>query len=84
MGLIVNLKDRYVITSNRKSGLGRYDVIFEPINVSDNAIIFVFKVQKPSEEKTLEETAAARLEKLMLEFPRLLANHPRPSIQWPD
>ncbi|MGN0343096.1 MAG: PD-(D/E)XK nuclease domain-containing protein, partial [Roseburia sp.] len=27
LGLIVDLQDRYVITSNRESGFGRYDVI---------------------------------------------------------
>ncbi len=64
LGLIVELKDRYVITSNRESGLGRYDVILEPLNISDDAIIFEFKVQEPSEEKTLEETAAAALKQI--------------------
>lgn len=30
LGLIVELSDRYVISSNRESGFGRYDVLLEP------------------------------------------------------
>lgn len=30
LGLMVELQDRYVITSNRESGYGRYDVMLEP------------------------------------------------------
>ncbi len=30
LGLTVDLADRYVITSNRESGFGRYDVVLEP------------------------------------------------------
>ncbi len=32
LGLIVELQVRYVITSNRESGFGRYDVVLEPRN----------------------------------------------------
>lgn len=31
LGLMVDLSDRYVITSNRESGFGRYDVMLEPV-----------------------------------------------------
>ncbi|MDE7297800.1 MAG: ATP-binding protein [Lachnospiraceae bacterium] len=34
LGLMVELSDRYVITSNRESGFGRYDVMLEPIRRS--------------------------------------------------
>lgn len=30
LGLLVDLNDRYVLTSNRESGFGRYDVMLEP------------------------------------------------------
>ena len=39
LGLTVELADRYVITSNRESGFGRYDVMMEPKNGTDNAAI---------------------------------------------
>lgn len=31
LGLIVDRRDDYIVTSNRESGLGRYDVVMEPI-----------------------------------------------------
>lgn len=59
LGLMVDLKDRYVITSNRESGFGRYDVLMEPRNSSDDAIILEFKVFDPDEEGTLADTVRA-------------------------
>lgn len=61
LGLTVDLADRYVITSNRESGYGRYDVVLEPRKEEDCAVIMEFKVQDPKEEQTLEETAAEAL-----------------------
>ena len=34
LGLMVELADRYTITSNRESGFGRYDVVLKPRNVT--------------------------------------------------
>lgn len=31
LGLIVDFSDRYVVTSNRESGFGRYDVTLESL-----------------------------------------------------
>lgn len=61
LGLIVDLADRYSITSNRESGFGRYDVLLEPYNKNDAAIILEFKVRDPEEEKTLLDCAEAAL-----------------------
>ena len=55
LGLMVDLKGRYVITSNRESGFGRYDIILEPLSEKDDAIIIEFKVRK-KRENSLEET----------------------------
>ena len=55
LGLMVDLKRRYVITSNRESGFGRYDIILEPLSEKDVAIIIEFKVRK-KRENSLEET----------------------------
>ncbi len=63
LGLAVELSERYIITSNRESGFGRYDVLMEPKNGTDNAVIMEFKV-KDSEEGTLKETAEAALEQI--------------------
>ena len=61
LGLMVDLSDRYVLTSNRESGLGRYDIMLEPKNKDDNAYIIEFKVRKSKKETTLEDTVAAAL-----------------------
>ncbi|MCI9595868.1 MAG: AAA family ATPase [Firmicutes bacterium] len=61
LGLMVELSGRYVLTSNRESGLGRYDVTLEPLDAGDDAMILEFKVFQPSKEKSLEETAQAAL-----------------------
>ncbi len=64
LGLMVDLADRYVITSNRESGFGRYDVLLEPCRAEDNGIILEFKVRDPEDEETLEETVEAALEQI--------------------
>ncbi len=61
LGLMVELSGRYVLTSNRESGFGRYDVMLEPLNQEDDAMILEFKVHDPDDEKDLEETAQAAL-----------------------
>ncbi len=59
LGLLVDLHDKYVVTSNRESGYGRYDVMLEPRYSKDAAVILEFKVHDPQEEQTLQETAEA-------------------------
>ena len=63
LGLMVDLADRYLITSNRESGFGRYDVMLEPRTAALaqgndaaanngfflDAIIIEFKVQDEGE-----------------------------------
>ena len=62
LGLIVDLQSRYVITSNRESGFGRYDVVLAAKNPQkDDTIIMEFKVHDPDEEDTLEDTVASAL-----------------------
>lgn len=61
LGLLVDLTDRYIITSNRESGFGRYDVMIEPKDKEKEAIILEFKVFNPKKEATLEDTVNAAL-----------------------
>lgn len=63
LGLMVELTGRYSITSNRESGFGRYDVILEPKNKADDAMILEFKVQD-SDEISLQDTVEAALEQI--------------------
>ena len=62
LGLMVDLQDRYFITSNRESGFGRYDVMLEPRHPEENdGILIEFKVRNPRREGSLEETVQAAL-----------------------
>ena len=61
LGLMVDLSDRYVLTSNRESGFGRYDIMLEPKNKDDNAYIIEFKVRDADDEGTLQDTVVAAL-----------------------
>ena len=65
LGLIVDKAKDYVVKSNRESGYGRYDVVMEPKNIEDTAIIMEFKVfDTYDKEKTLEDTAANALKQI--------------------
>ena len=64
LGLIVELKDRYVITSNRESGFGRYDIMLKPKNEGGNAIIIEFKVFNPRRDKSLDDTLKTAIQQI--------------------
>ena len=65
LGLLVDLRGRYTVTSNRESGFGRYDVMLEPKNpLQDDAIIIEFKVINPAKENSLTETLQAALSQI--------------------
>ncbi len=59
----MELADRYVVTSKRESGFGRYDVMLEPRAAEDDAIILEFKVQD-EEEKELRDTVSQALRQI--------------------
>ncbi len=61
LGLIVELADRYTVTSNRESGYGRYDVVLEPLQKEDDAVILEFKVFDRDEEESLQDTVQSAL-----------------------
>ena len=63
LGLMVELAEEYVITSNRESGFGRYDVMMEPRNQQKNAVIIEFKVQD-EDEKELSDTVQEALRQI--------------------
>ena len=71
LGLIVDLSGDYIVTSNRESGFGRYDVMIEPKDTEKNpAFILEFKVYNPRKEASIEETvqnALAQIEEKQYE-----------------
>lgn len=73
LGLIADVKLDYVITSNRESGLGRYDVMMEPRSKDNFAYVLEFKVKDPESEKTLEDTVKNALDQIdSRDYDRLL------------
>ncbi|MCI8374261.1 MAG: AAA family ATPase [Lachnospiraceae bacterium] len=64
LGLLVELRERYILTSNRESGFSRYDIMLEPCRKEDPAMILEFKVHEPDEEKTLQDTVQAALKQI--------------------
>ena len=77
---MVELADKYVLTSKRESGFGRYDVMLEPRqekgasdssgldaiinNCGRDAIIIEFKVLDPDEEEELADTVREALNQI--------------------
>jgi hypothetical protein len=64
LGLMVELADRYHITSNRESGFGRYDILLEPLRAEDDGIIIEFKVYDKDDEQGLAETVQSALDQI--------------------
>ena len=64
LGLMVSLENRYIITSNRASGVGRYDIMLEPKTKEEVAIIIEFKVFNTRRDKSIEDTVQAALQQI--------------------
>lgn len=64
LGLIVEMEEKYHITSNRESGFGRYDVVMEPLQKNLDAIVMEFKVQNALREPSLEHTVENALQQI--------------------
>lgn len=57
LGLVVELAADYVITSNRESGRGRYDVMIEPKDTRNGeAFLLEFKVHEKEDGDSMEDT----------------------------
>ncbi len=61
LGLMVELQDRYTISSNKESGFGRYDIMLEPKEKGADAFIIEFKVVHTKRKETLESAVQAAL-----------------------
>ena len=65
LGLLVDKAGSYMVKSNRESGLGRYDVVMEPRDANDVAVIMEFKVfDREDGENDLADTAVNALKQI--------------------
>lgn len=63
LGMLLGLRRRYYIHSNREGGRGRYDLVVEPMDKSKNGLVIEFKVAKEKEElEKASEEALAQIE----------------------
>ncbi|WP_293722294.1 AAA family ATPase [uncultured Cetobacterium sp.] len=58
LGVLLTLGDKYIITSNRESGYGRYDIALEPKDKGNYGLIFEFKI---GDKNSIEDKAREAL-----------------------
>ena len=63
LGMSFYLDNKYSVKSNREAGLGRYDVLIEPINKKERAFILEFKIT--DSKKNLENFSKEALEQII-------------------
>ena len=63
LGMVVSLKEKYIVESNRESGYGRADVLLIPRDKNDKGIVMEFK-KKYSTDKSLLESAIKGYEQI--------------------
>ena len=64
LGLMVELRGQYSISSNKESGYGRYDIMMEPKEKGADAFIIEFKVVHTKRGETLESAVQAALKQI--------------------
>ena len=64
LGFIASLQETHEIKSNRESGLGRYDILLIPHDVSQLGIVIELKAKQPHETISLESLANMALEQI--------------------
>lgn len=64
LGLMVELRGRYEITSNGESGFGRYDIMIVPKERDQDAFVIEFKVANSRKKESLEAAVRSALEQI--------------------
>ncbi len=64
LGLMVELRGQYYISSNKESGFGRYDIMMEPKEKGADAFIIEFKVVHTKKGETLESAVQSALKQI--------------------
>ena len=61
LGMMVQLQSEYLITSNRESGYGRYDVMLHPLKPALPAFVFEFKKFEEDDEESIQDTLSTAM-----------------------
>jgi hypothetical protein len=78
LGLVVGMRDEYIINSNHESGLGRFDVIFLPKDKQKTGIVLEFKTSS-TEELLLVKAEEALSQINTKEYVTIFKQHDIPS-----
>ena len=62
LGMLIFLRDKYEVTSNKENGKGRYDILLKPLNKINPAYIFEFKIAE--NEKDLDKKSEEALKQI--------------------
>lgn len=62
--MMVEFRNKYRISSNKESGLGRYDIMLEPKEKGEDAFIIEFKVVHTRRGETPEDALKSALEQI--------------------
>lgn len=65
LGLCAMLDNRYIITSNRESGEGRYDIALTPKDTAMPGILIELKAEKDCTDEALKKLAATALQQII-------------------
>lgn len=65
LGLLVMLSDTYTVTSNKESGLGRYDILITPIEKSKPAIVIEFKKVWNTDQDAINKATQKALDQII-------------------
>lgn len=64
LGMLVGLRDQYIVKSNRESGEGRYDVMLIPKNPKDLGIVMEFKKTESADPISLSTAVEQALRQI--------------------
>ncbi|MFO7819939.1 MAG: AAA family ATPase [Halanaerobacter sp.] len=64
LGMVVGLKDEYLVKSNRETGYGRADVVLIPRDSNQKGLVFEFKRYSKTKDRDLMESAQKALEQI--------------------
>ena len=63
LGMLVS-SGAYEVSSNRESGLGRYDILMRPRNIQKRGIIMELKLYDPMFDKSVDDVLASALQQI--------------------
>ncbi len=62
LGIFINLNNEYIIDSNKESGVGRFDIILEPRDISKTA--FIIELKRVTKKQTIEQAINEALKQI--------------------